>query len=69
MRRPATILSAPPLAVLVVLTALATHVLADEQKPSCVDDAMLVFDASGSMAATDFPKALPRAWTAYGKPC
>lgn len=24
-------------------------------QPSCVDDAMLVFDASGSMAATDFP--------------
>ena len=26
----------------------------DSPKPTCLDDAMLVFDASGSMAATDF---------------
>jgi Ca-activated chloride channel family protein len=32
---------------------------ADDKKPSCVDDAMLVFDASGSMAATDFPDGAP----------
>jgi Ca-activated chloride channel family protein len=32
---------------------------AQETKPSCLDDAMLVFDASGSMAATDFPDGAP----------
>ncbi|MCC7252880.1 VWA domain-containing protein [Hyphomicrobium sp.] len=31
----------------------------DEPKPSCLDDVMLVFDASGSMAATDFPEGAP----------
>jgi len=32
---------------------------AQDAKPSCIDDAMLVFDASGSMAATDFPDGAP----------
>lgn len=32
---------------------------AQDTKASCVDDAMLVFDASGSMAATDFADGAP----------
>lgn len=33
--------------------------VAQTATPSCIDDAMLVFDASGSMAATDFPDGAP----------
>lgn len=42
-------------------TLAAPAPVAAEQrtKPSCIDDAMLVFDASGSMAATDFPEGAP----------
>jgi len=32
---------------------------AAETRATCIDDAMLVFDASGSMAATDFPEGAP----------
>jgi len=40
--------------------AVAAPVAAEQTgKPSCIDDAMLVFDASGSMAATDFPDGAP----------
>ncbi len=59
MRRPATTMGATALSMTVTLAAISSCVLADEQKPSCADDAMLVFDASGSMAATDFPEGAP----------
>ena len=59
MRRPATTMGAAALSMTVTLAAISSCVLADEQKPSCADDAMLVFDASGSMAATDFPEGAP----------
>jgi Ca-activated chloride channel family protein len=52
--------NAAALSILVLLAAYPSRAeTADEQKPTCVDDAMLVFDASGSMAATDFPEGAP----------
>jgi len=42
-----------------LLCASGAIARADDAKPSCIDDAMLVFDASGSMAATDFPEGAP----------
>ena len=60
MRRSAMLSNAAALSILVLLAAYPSHAeTADEQKPTCVDDAMLVFDASGSMAATDFPEGAP----------
>ncbi|MGE0022823.1 MAG: VWA domain-containing protein [Hyphomicrobium sp.] len=46
-------------AFVVALFVPGTIGTAEEAKPSCADDAMLVFDASGSMAATDFPDGAP----------
>ena len=47
----------PPVIVAVTLLAAAffaaTPSFAQQAPPSCRDDAMLVFDASGSMAGTD----------------
>ena len=40
-------------------TGFATAAPVSTPRPTCVDDAMLVFDASGSMAATDFPDGAP----------
>lgn len=37
-----------------LLGATGPSAALDSPKPNCLDDAMLVFDASGSMAATDF---------------
>jgi Ca-activated chloride channel family protein len=51
--------NAAALSMLVLLASFSSRAATDEQKPSCVDDAMLVFDASGSMAATDFPEGAP----------
>jgi Ca-activated chloride channel family protein len=52
--------NAAALSMLVLLAAYPSRAeTADEQKPTCVDDAILVFDASGSMAATDFPEGAP----------
>ena len=45
--------------VTALLVADSPLARAQEPNPSCVDDAMLVFDASGSMAATDFPEGAP----------
>jgi Ca-activated chloride channel family protein len=45
--------------VTALLAAGSPVARAQEPSPSCVDDAMLVFDASGSMAATDFPDGAP----------
>ncbi|WP_171946434.1 VWA domain-containing protein [Hyphomicrobium sp. CS1GBMeth3] len=45
--------------VLALLLVSSGLVIAQQTKPSCLDDAMLVFDASGSMAATDFPDGAP----------
>jgi Ca-activated chloride channel family protein len=59
MRRSATLSNAAALSMLVFLASFSSRAATDEQKPSCVDDAMLVFDASGSMAATDFPEGAP----------
>lgn len=59
MRRSHAILRAAALSMLVLLAAFPSRAETDEQKPTCVDDAMLVFDASGSMAATDFPEGAP----------
>ena len=42
-----------------LLGVAAPFAAATDAKPSCVDDAMLVFDASGSMAAADFPEGAP----------
>lgn len=47
----------PPAVVLLLLAAallLSSSASAQKVAPSCRDDAMLVFDASGSMAGTDF---------------
>jgi Ca-activated chloride channel family protein len=44
---------------MVTLAAPAPVAAEQRSKPSCIDDAMLVFDASGSMAATDFPDGAP----------
>jgi Ca-activated chloride channel family protein len=46
-------------AIALLLGAPSPAPAADEAKPSCIDDAMLVLDASGSMAATDFPEGAP----------
>lgn len=54
-----TLLSAFRGAVALALIAAAAPASAAEGKATCVDDAMLVFDASGSMAATDFPDGAP----------
>lgn len=44
----------------VLLLSGATSCAAEAgARASCIDDAMLVFDASGSMAATDFPDGAP----------
>jgi Ca-activated chloride channel family protein len=45
--------------MLVLIAAFPSRAETGGQKPTCVDDAMLVFDASGSMAATDFPEGAP----------
>lgn len=45
--------------VLAVVLVSLGHARAQQATPSCLDDAMLVFDASGSMAATDFPDGAP----------
>jgi Ca-activated chloride channel family protein len=45
--------------VIALLNAPQAVAIQDEPKPSCIDDAMLVLDASGSMAATDFPDGAP----------
>lgn len=55
-KRVSTICAIGAAALLAVRGPLA---LAQNAKPSCIDDAMLVFDASGSMAATDFPEGAP----------
>jgi Ca-activated chloride channel family protein len=47
------------LGAIVLLGAAPGPAVAQETRPSCLDDAMLVFDASGSMAATDFPDGAP----------
>lgn len=57
MHTPPLLLNA--LAALALLCAAPARTAAEEAKPSCLDDAMLVFDASGSMAATDFPEGAP----------
>ncbi len=60
MRRSAMLSNAAALSMLVLLAAYPSRAdTANEQKPTCADDAMLVFDASGSMAATDFPEGAP----------
>jgi Ca-activated chloride channel family protein len=47
------------LCALALHCALLSGAAAHDDKPTCVDDAMLVFDASGSMAASDFPEGAP----------
>lgn len=47
------------LCAIAFFNALRPAAAADAPKPSCIDDAMLVLDASGSMAATDFPEGAP----------
>lgn len=47
------------LCAVALVVAPGTAPAQDDPKPSCVDDAMLVLDASGSMAATDFPEGAP----------
>ena len=60
MRRSTMLSNAAALSMLVLLAAYPSRAdTANEQKPTCADDAMLVFDASGSMAATDFPEGAP----------
>ena len=59
MRRSATNLHAAAFSMLVLLAPFSSRAETGQQKPTCVDDAMLVFDASGSMAATDFPEGAP----------
>jgi Ca-activated chloride channel family protein len=49
----------PLAAALLFCAATAAEAADAEPPPSCIDDAMLVFDASGSMAATDFPDGAP----------
>src|ERR671925_139818 len=50
MTRPFSLLPAVLLAMLACATSPA---IAQESVPACRDDAMIVFDASGSMAGTD----------------
>lgn len=46
-------------AIALLCASCPATAIGQDAKPSCVDDAMLVFDASGSMAATDFPDGAP----------
>lgn len=49
----------PTICAIACLCVPGAAAMAGDARPSCVDDAMLVFDASGSMAATDFPDGAP----------
>jgi Ca-activated chloride channel family protein len=46
-------------AAMVAIALFASHAASGEDKAPCTSDAMIVFDASGSMAASDFPEGPP----------